>query len=94
MAIDDKIAPEMIQYLDALVSKGLFEVKNDQVEMTPLAKELVDAMHVALSGGKVAIDVESEGDAAIKSDLDGKLDEAVKATNTLNAASGPGVYAP
>lgn len=90
------ITTETLAWFQALLEKGIFIVDaNGGAELNPALKEVVAALHEVLAGGSVKVTTTQAGAAAVRSDLDQKLQGAFDSVNpTPGTTGGVDTFAP
>jgi hypothetical protein len=74
-------------YMIRLLQLGVMEGALGEMEISPLLKPLLEAMHHVLAGGEVEIKLHATGNVLLVQELERRLEEVVHDFNVVNQHS-------
>ena len=75
-------------YMIRLLQLGAIEGALGEMDISPVMKPVLEAMHHILSGGDVEIKVVAAGNPLLVQELNRRLDEATQELNAINQRAG------
>lgn len=85
----EAVAPQapLQAYLEAIGEAGLFEGVGAHVELDARARQLLEALHHALAGGEVSVEIVSPGAPRLVDALEQQLEQASQAAGAEHTGS-------
>jgi hypothetical protein len=75
-------------YLMRALELGATEGELGDMRLSPQVAEIVQALHAVLAGGKVKVEIESQGHTDVFDDLNTRLEQGTRDANEINRKSG------
>lgn len=75
-------------YITRCLELGALEGTLGDMKVTPELAAILQALHAVLAGGKVNVQVESQGNPDVFNELNGRLEAAGRDANAINTAAG------
>ena len=75
-------------YLTRCLDLGALEGTLGDMRLTSEVAAVLQALHAVLAGGKVTVQIESQGNPDIFNELNGRLETAGRDANAVNTAAG------
>jgi hypothetical protein len=76
------------QYLTRCLELGALEGPLGDMKVTQEVAAILQALHAVLAGGKVNVEVESQGNPDVFNELNSRLEAAGRDANAINKATG------
>jgi hypothetical protein len=95
MSLRVALTKEAMDWLEALIEKGLFIVDaQGKGSFSPPMKNIIRAMHETLTGGQVEMIITQPGTETMRVELDYKLEQAVNSMNNVNTPTSKDLFTP
>jgi hypothetical protein len=75
-------------YMVRLLQLGAMEGALGEMDINPLLKPMIEAMHHVLAGGRVEIKLLEAGEPQVVRELNRRLEQVTEETNTMNQQAG------
>lgn len=82
------LSSKMYEYIMRLLDLGVLEGPLGEMNASPEAAKILEALHVVASGGEVSFSVTKPGQEAVIADLNRRLSVAQEEANQINKAAG------